>query len=318
MGSIEARNLVRKFGGFTAVADLSFEVARGDVLGFLGPNGAGKSTTMKMLTGFLRPTAGRVRIAGVDMADTPRAGQTAIGYLPEGAPAWGDMTPRRFLDFIARIRGLDKPATRAATARAVEVTELAAVLDRPIDTLSKGYRRRVGLAQAILHDPDVLIMDEPTDGLDPNQKFHIRRAIAEMAADKAIIISTHILEEVDAVCTRALIIDHGRLVASGTPTELAARSRYHGAVTLSVVSAEAEKVAAGLRAHIANVAVEARPRGDETTFFVLPETPTPDLIEKIGALAQRENWPLRGLALEAGRLDDVFRRLTRTDTDEAA
>jgi len=217
MAMILIDSLVKRFGAFAAVDGISFAVERGTVLGFLGPNGAGKSTTMKMITGFLPPTAGRVRVCGHDVQAEPLAAKRRIGYLPEGAPTYPDMTPLAFLEFVARVRGLKG---RAAIDRAVERTDLGAVLHQPIDTLSKGYRRRVGLAQAILHDPDVLILDEPTDGLDPNQKHEVRRLIRAMAADKAIILSTHILEEVEAVCTRALIIGRGKVLAEGVPDGL--------------------------------------------------------------------------------------------------
>jgi ABC-2 type transport system ATP-binding protein len=217
-------DLVRRFGTFTAVGGISLRVGKGEVLGFLGPNGAGKSTTMKMITGFLAPSEGRISVCGHDVVEQQLAAQASIGYLPEGAPAYPDMTPLQFLGFIARIRGLEGEAATKAIDTAVARTGLQAVLEQRIETLSKGFKRRVGLAQAILHDPPVLIMDEPTDGLDPNQKHTVRNLIRAMAADKAIIISTHILEEVDAVCTRAVIIDRGRIVADGTPAELLARS----------------------------------------------------------------------------------------------
>ena len=221
---IEVEALVKKFGpDITAVDGISFRVARGEVLGFLGPNGAGKSTTMKIITGFLAPTSGAVRVLGRDVTLEPMAVKQSIGYLPEGAPAYPDMTPREFLHFIAAIRNLEGMARDAAIQLAVERAGLAQVMEQPIETLSKGFKRRVGLAQAILHDPPVLIMDEPTDGLDPNQKYAVRNLIGSMAAEKTIIISTHILEEVDAICTRAIIIGHGRILADATPAELARR-----------------------------------------------------------------------------------------------
>jgi len=221
---IEIQNLTKRFGPVTAVTDLSLTVRPGEVLGFLGPNGAGKSTTMKMATGYLAPDQGTIRICGHDIVSDTIAAQQRLGYLPEGAPAYGEMTPREFLHFIAGVRNLTGADARAATERAIAGAELKAVLDQPIDTLSKGFRRRVGLAQAILHDPDVLVLDEPTDGLDPNQKHAVRGLIRGMSKDKTIIISTHLLEEVEAICTRAVIIDQGRIVADATPAELAARS----------------------------------------------------------------------------------------------
>lgn len=212
--------LVKRFGGFTAVDGICLKVAPGEVLGFLGPNGAGKSTTMKMAAGFLEPDAGTAVIAGHDILNAPRAAKQVLGYLPEGAPAYGEMRVRSFLKFCADVRGLSGAAGAGAIDRAIERTGLEAVRDQVIDTLSKGFKRRVGLAQAILHDPKVLILDEPTDGLDPNQKHHVRELIGEMAEGRAIVISTHILEEVDAVCSRAVIIDRGRIVADGTADEL--------------------------------------------------------------------------------------------------
>jgi ABC-2 type transport system ATP-binding protein len=221
---IEIQNLTKRFGPVTAVNDLNLIVRPGEVLGFLGPNGAGKSTTMKMATGYLAPDQGTVRICGHDIVGDTIAAQKRLGYLPEGAPAYGEMTPREFLHFIAGVRNLSGAEARNATERAIAGAELKAVLDQPIDTLSKGFRRRVGLAQAILHDPEVLVLDEPTDGLDPNQKHAVRDLIRGMAKDKTIIISTHLLEEVEAICTRAVIIDQGRIVADSTPAELAARA----------------------------------------------------------------------------------------------
>ncbi len=221
---IEADGLRKSFGALRAVDGISLRVVKGEVLGFLGPNGAGKSTTMKMLTGFLEPDEGRALIAGFDVQTSPRAAKARLGYLPEGAPAYADMTPRTFLAFIAAVRGFSGAEAGKRIAKAVERTALNAVLDQNIDTLSKGFKRRVGIAQAVLHDPDVLIMDEPTDGLDPNQKHQVRLLIKEMARDKAIIVSTHILEEVEAVCTRALVINRGRIVADGTAADLMQRA----------------------------------------------------------------------------------------------
>ena len=220
---IEIEGLTKRFGDFTAVDDVTFSVARGEVLGFLGPNGAGKSTTMRMLASFMAPSTGRARICGHDVERAPLAARRALGFLPEGAPSWPDMRVERFLDFCAAIRGYrgDEKAERVAASMAL--TGLETVGLQPIETLSKGFRRRVGLAQALLHDPPVLVLDEPTDGLDPNQKHEVRSLIARMAPEKAIIISTHILEEVDAVCTRAIIIAGGRIIADATPADLAAR-----------------------------------------------------------------------------------------------
>ena len=221
---IEIENLVKKFGPFTAVDGISFTVEPGEVLGFLGPNGAGKSTTMKMITGFLAPTSGIIRVCGHDIGNDALAAKKELGYLPEGAPSYGEMTTRQFLEFIGDVRGLSGKARSDRIDMAVTQLHLQQVINRPIETLSKGFKRRVGLAQAILHDPKVLILDEPTDGLDPNQKYEVRELIKGMAQDKIVVISTHILEEVDAVCSNAIIIANGKIVANETPKELIARS----------------------------------------------------------------------------------------------
>jgi len=221
---IQIQGLRKRFGSLTAVDGIDLEVAQGEVLGFLGPNGAGKSTTMKMVTGFLTPTAGKVHVCGHSVLGDPVAAKADIGYLPEGAPAYPDMTPRGFLRFVAEIRGYDRAERERRIAEVIDRVHLRGVMDQPIETLSKGYKRRVGLAQAILHDPPVLILDEPTDGLDPNQKHEVRELIKAMAEEKAIVLSTHILEEVEAVCTRAVIVNRGRVVFDGTPAELDAEA----------------------------------------------------------------------------------------------
>ena len=221
---IEVKALDKKFGAIHAVRNLSFSVKKGEVLGFLGPNGAGKSTTMKMITGFLEPTSGTVSVCGHDVLEDPIAVKEKIGYLPEGAPAYGEMTVKNFLDFIADIRRLKGKEKQDCVEGIIKKINLETVRNQTIDTLSKGFKRRVGVAQALLHDPEVLIMDEPTDGLDPNQKHEVRMLINEMAEHKAIIISTHIMEEVDAICTRAIIIASGQLLFDGTPKELLAKS----------------------------------------------------------------------------------------------
>jgi ABC-2 type transport system ATP-binding protein len=221
---IKVENLVKSFGPKLAVNDVSFSVERGEVLGFLGPNGAGKSTTMRMLTGFIPPTSGRITIGGHDMVEDPLPAKRLIGYLPENAPGYADMTVLGFLNFAAELRGLRGDAGKRAVGRAVELCFLQNVVHQTIDTLSKGYKHRTGLAQSLIHDPDVLIMDEPTDGLDPNQKHEVRGLIKHMGENKAIIFSTHILEEVEAACTRVIIIDRGKIVANGTPQELKSRS----------------------------------------------------------------------------------------------
>ena len=311
---ITLQGLTKKFGPIAAVSGIDLTVVKGEVLGFLGPNGAGKSTTMKMIAGYLTPTAGRVSICGHDVETDTIAAQANLGYLPEGAPAYGDMTPRQFLSFIAQARGFGGAEVKSRIAAAAAKTELDPVLDQPIDTLSKGFKRRVGLAQAILHDPPVLVMDEPTDGLDPNQKHSVRNLIRAMAAEKAIIISTHLLEEVDAVCTRAVIIDRGRIVADGTPASLLARSRHHNAVTLSLPVAQLASAKAALERQPYAAKVAEGPRYNGTATLTVCPRGQELIIENVSALAAAERWDVRELYAEAGRLDDVFRAVTTEDT----
>ncbi|MGC8535778.1 MAG: ABC transporter ATP-binding protein [Rhizomicrobium sp.] len=314
---IEVEGLTKQFGPFAAVAGIDLRVGRGEVLGFLGPNGAGKSTTMKMITGYLSATSGRVRICGQDIETQTIAAQRQIGYLPEGAPAYGDMTPRSFLNFIAEVRGFYGATAKSHIERAIANTELDPVLEQPIETLSKGFKRRVGLAQAILHDPPVLIMDEPTDGLDPNQKHAVRRLIRDMAPQKAIIVSTHLLEEVEAICTRAVIIDRGRIVADGTPYELLTRSRHHNAVSLLLPTEQAELAWARLKSMNDVVSVEQSARPDGLTMLTAFPRQGALLIEDVSALVMAEHWDVRELYAEPGRLEDVFRAVTTHDAARA-
>ena len=306
MGELQivARSLSKHYGNIVAVDHLSFEVGPGEVLGFLGPNGAGKSTTMKMLTGFLTPSSGTAVINGHDIIDDSLAARQTIGYLPEGAPSYGEMTVRNFLEFIARVRGFRGREALQKAAVAIERLNLAGVPDQPIETLSKGFKRRVGLAQAILHDPKILILDEPTDGLDPNQKHEVRSLIRAMSSEKIIVISTHMLEEVNAVCNRAMIISDGRLLVDDTPEGLIARSRYHNAVTLVVN--EPERVASILSEMPQARKVELK-EGELTVF------PAGDdgLFEVISDAVKEHNWSVSELRLEAGRLDEVFRQVTQ-------
>src|SRR5438876_2177895 len=229
---IKVNNLAKAFGTKRAVDGISFSIERGEVLGFLGPNGAGKSTTMRMITGFIPPTEGSVSVGGFDIVEHPIEARRLIGYLPENAPAYTDMTVYGFLNFAAEIRGLRGEAKKKAVRRVVEMCFLESVLHQSVETLSKGYRHRTCFAQSIIHDPEVLVLDEPTDGLDPNQKHEVRGLIRKMGEKKAIIFSTHILEEVDAACSRAIIIDRGKIVANGTPQQLRQKSEWAGAVTL--------------------------------------------------------------------------------------
>jgi len=302
---IRIENLVKSFGAKRAVDGVSFNVERGEVLGFLGPNGAGKSTTMRMITGFMPPTAGKVTVGGHDVAESPLEAKRLMGYLPENAAAYPDMTVRGFLEFAAELRGLHGAKRKQAVHRVVELCFLESVLRQSIDTLSKGYKHRTCLAQALIHDPDVLIMDEPTDGLDPNQKHEVRNLIRGLGKKKAIVFSTHILEEVDAACTRAIIIDRGKIVANGTPEELRNMSELAGAVTLSAHGASAEKLSALGRVEDLGGAFRIYPR-DKSNVSQLAQA----VVELVAA----EGWKVEGMYSERGELDEVFRRITLPDT----
>jgi len=302
---IRIENLVKTFGSKRAVDGVSFSVERGEVLGFLGPNGAGKSTTMRMITGFMPPTEGRVTVGGHDVAQSPLEAKRLIGYLPENAASYPDMTVKGFLEFAAELRGLDRTKRKQAVNRVVELCFLGSVLRQSIDTLSKGYKHRTCLAQALIHDPDVLVMDEPTDGLDPNQKHEVRNLIRELGKKKAIVFSTHILEEVDAACTRAIIIDRGKIVANGTPEELRSMSELAGAVTLSARGASEEKLATLGRVERLNGAWRIYPHDKRKA---------PELAQAVVDLVAREGWKVEGMYSERGELDEVFRRITLPDT----
>lgn len=313
---VDIEHLSKEFGSLTAVNDVTFSVDKGEVLGFLGPNGAGKSTTMKMITGFLPPTRGTVVVGGDDIAKHPIGVKRRIGYLPEGAPAYPDMTPSRFLDFVAEIRGLRGEEKRRRIGDTVGKVHLESVMEQPIDTLSKGFKRRVGLAQAILHDPTVLVMDEPTDGLDPNQKHEVRELIRAMAAEKVIILSTHILEEVNAVCTRAIIIAAGRIVADESPAALEARSQTHNAVTITVKGVNGSAARAALEALAGVARVDTVPASSELrSFFVYPK-PGSTIAPAVSHLALQHRWEVEELHVHRGQLDEVFRTIT-TETASA-
>jgi len=309
---IEIDCLTKRYGRKTVVDNLSFKCEPGEVLGFLGPNGAGKSTTMKMLTGFVAPSDGRASLCGHDIQEEPLAARKQLGYLPEGAPCYAEMTPRGFLDFIADIRGLSGQLRQSRLDEVIETMHLGPVLNQTIETLSKGFKRRVGLAQAILHDPKVLILDEPTDGLDPNQKHEVRELIRSMSPDKLIVISTHILEEVEAVCSRAIIIASGRILADDTPQNLAASSRYHNAVRLALGSQENfDEVRAAIErldsvdstdADRARASLTAIPKKGSAGF---------DTWREITGLITEKGWVMESVQLESGRLDEVFRRITQ-------
>ena len=305
---IKTEHLSKRYETLTAVDDVTFQVGPGEVLGFLGPNGAGKTTTMRMLAGFVTPSAGTASICGHDIETDPIGAKASIGYLPEGAPSYGEMSVRGFLGFIADLRQLDGARRHARLDYVIGRLELEGVLEQSIETLSKGFRRRVGLAQAIVHDPPVLILDEPTDGLDPNQKHEVRTLINEMARDKIIIISTHILEEVEAVCSRAVIIARGRIVADDTPVGLAAKSRYHNAVSLQLERADqlpALRAAVAALPSVADVEVSDR----DGRLTALPRAGA-TILPALSELAERLGLKLKELHLESGRLDEVFRSIT--------
>jgi ABC-2 type transport system ATP-binding protein len=317
---IRIENLVKAFGAKRAVDNISFGVERGEVVGFLGPNGAGKSTTMRMITGFIPPTSGRVTVGGHDVVEKPIEAKRLIGYLPENAASYPDMSVHGFLSFAAALRGMTGEQKKKAVARAVDMCFLQTVLFQSIDTLSKGYRHRTCLAQALIHDPDVLVLDEPTDGLDPNQKHEVRNLIRELGKTKAVVFSTHILEEVDAACTRALIIDRGRIVANGNPDELRAMSPNAGAVTLQLSAQDAERA----EARLASLPGVQRVERMDDWIRIYPRVKRTDgrtsgeLARAVAELAGREGWPMLALRTEEGQLDEVFRSITLPDTQVAA
>ena len=305
---INCQNLTKRYGPLLAVDDLSFQVAPGEVLGFLGPNGAGKSTTMRILAGFLPATSGSATVCGFDVDTQGTAAKRRIGYLPEGAPSYPEMSPRSFLEFVADVRELEGANRANRLAEVYGLLHLEPVLEQTIDTLSKGYKRRVGLAQAILHDPDVLILDEPTDGLDPNQKHEVRQLINQMSQNKIIVISTHLLEEVDALCNRAIIIAHGRILADDTPEKLEARSRFHNAVSLKLVNrSQLDEVREGIAGLSAVDAIEIDSHSERLTAF---PTGGQMPLGAITELATAKGWDFSELHLESGRLDEVFRTIT--------
>jgi ABC-2 type transport system ATP-binding protein len=318
---IKVENLVKNFGPKLAVNDVSFNVERGEVLGFLGPNGAGKSTTMRMVTGFIPPTSGRISVGGYDMLADPIPAKRLIGYLPENAPSYADMTVQGFLNFTAEMRGISGSARKQAVNRAVEMCMLENVLYQNIDTLSKGYRHRTCLAQSIIHDPEILIMDEPTDGLDPNQKHEVRNLIKRMGANKAIIFSTHILEEVDAACSRVIIIDRGKIVANGTPDELRRRSHLAGAVSVVIAGVSAAQLSEGLSSVACVTRTETLAETPEQAIVrAYPSTPEqkPELVRAVMELVAQRHWRIDDLRTEEGHFDEVFRSITLPDTMKEA
>jgi len=302
---IEVSNLSKVFDGFCAVDKLSFSVKPGEVLGFLGPNGAGKSTTMKIITGFLAPSEGEVSVMGHNVLTSPKLAQREIGYLPEGAPAYADMTVLASLKFIGQVRGFSGSELQQRIDSVVGKVELEPVLSKRVETLSKGYCRRLGIAQSLLHDPKVLILDEPTDGLDPNQKHQVRELIRNLSKDKTVIVSTHILEEVSAVCTRAMILAEGKVVFDGTPKELAAKSDFHNAVTIRLSEANGSVVDELRKLS----QVKQVNTGDDGEITVIP-VDGQSILSEVSPVLHSQSCVLEELHVEVGRLDDVFRKVT--------
>jgi ABC-2 type transport system ATP-binding protein len=314
---IEVQHLTKFFGDKLAVDDISFAVDRGEVLGFLGPNAAGKSTTMRMITGFLPPSSGTAGIGGCDILKDSLHARKKIGYLPENAPAYPDMTVTGFLEFIAGIRGFSGASRKSRLEETLERCFLTEVRFQPISTLSKGFKQRVCFAQSILHDPEYLIMDEPTDGLDPNQKHEVRVMIREMARDKTIILSTHILEEVEALCSRAIIIARGKIVADDTPSGLKAESSLHGAVRFTILKANGKDPLVQLKdiPHVVKMDVVSDTES-QMTLRAFPKDPAhPPANEIMGHLVQK-GFTIHGFEVESGRLDEVFRTVTSTHAEE--
>jgi ABC-2 type transport system ATP-binding protein len=313
---IEACSLTKRFGHKVAVDDISFTVRHGEVLGFLGPNGAGKTTTMRMLTGFLPPTAGTARIGGEDIITGSLPARRKIGYLPENAPVYHDMSVTGFLNFIAEVRGFSGMEKKQRVGATIERCFLSEVRFQGIGTLSKGFKQRVCFAQSILHDPEYLIMDEPTDGLDPNQKHEVRGMIREMARGKTIILSTHILEEVEAVCTRAVIIAGGRIVADDTPEGLRARSAEHGAVRLTLPGPVGPEVVAALERIPGARTVASFNQGQSAVLLVYPANPGKSLLNEVTGFLGERQLEVQSLFVERGRLDEVFRAITTPTAGE--
>jgi ABC-2 type transport system ATP-binding protein len=301
--------LSKRYGAIKAVDGIDFTVGRGEMLGFLGPNGAGKSTTMRMIAGYLPPDRGRISVCGFDVLRQPLEVKRRLGYLPEGAPTYGEMTPSAIMSFVAEVRRFSGADKRRRIQAMIERLHLETVLHQAIETLSKGFKRRVGLALALLHEPDVLILDEPTDGLDPNQKHEVRTLLAELATDRVIIISTHILEEVEAICSRAIIIAKGRIVADARPSELLARSTYHNAVGLRLPAAQAALAQAAI-AQLDDVArIEEQQEQDSAELIAFPK-PGTEILDSVRTAVRQGGIAVDEIYVDRGRLDEVFRDLT--------
>jgi ABC-2 type transport system ATP-binding protein len=307
---IKVVDLVKKFGSLKAVDHVSMEVNHGEIVGFLGPNGAGKSTTMKIITCFQTPTSGTVTVCGHDITKDSMSVRKCIGYLPESAPSYSDMNVISFLKFIASIRGFNSAEAKKNIDRVIQICELENVLYKKIETLSKGFKQRTCFAQALLHDPKVLVLDEPTDGLDPNQKFIVRKLIRELGKNKTIILSTHILEEVDAVCDRAIIIANGKIVANGTPESLRQSSQHFGSVTITLKPADLEKAKSSLSNINTIKNIEVVEKEDKHLIMIYPNDKLNPITGQIIDASRNGDWQFTQIFTDQGRLEDVFRQLT--------
>ncbi|MEM7425207.1 MAG: ATP-binding cassette domain-containing protein [Pseudomonadota bacterium] len=310
---IEVKGLTKTFGENRAVDGVDMTVARGEVVGFLGPNGAGKSTTMKMISGFLEPDEGSAAVCGHDVQMNPIEAKRNVGYLPEGAPAYSDMVVTDFLEFVGKLRGLRGGGLKDRLADMAEQINLTEVWDQQIENLSKGYKRRVGIAQALIHDPDVLILDEPTDGLDPNQKHEMRSLIRSIAADKAIIVSTHILEEVEAVCSRAIIIAEGKVLADEAPEDLTAKMTVPNTIRVAVTSSSAEEAVSQVAAHAGKAEVEVLERLNGSTALLVKPNGRTTQPGQLASKLQRAKVEVEEIGLYRPSLEDVFRQITRPE-----
>lgn len=308
---IDVRNLTKDFGEIRAVDDVSFKLEKGEILGFLGPNGAGKSTTMKMITGFLAPTQGEAFVGGHSILDNPEEVKNLIGYLPETSASYPEMNVTEFLSFIAEVRGFRGATLVSKVEDVIKRCFLDGVRYQPIDTLSKGFRQRVGFAQAIIHDPPVLVLDEPTDGLDPNQKHEVRNLIREMGKDKCIILSTHILEEVDAVCSRVMIIADGKVVADGTPDEIRSQSSFFNVVELEIHQVDPGEAMEKLKQlSVVDSVEKLSVNGDSLQRFMVYPRKKDNIISALSDVVRKEGWAIESMHQNHGKLDEVFRNLT--------
>ncbi len=307
---IEVIEISRNFGRFQAVSNVSFQVQKSEVLGFLGPNGAGKSTTMKMLTGYLQPSSGDALICGHSVTKQSLKARAKIGYLPESAPSYGEMQVEEFLRFAGKVRGLTGEKLNSQIEKVLEDTSLQTVRKQLIETLSKGYRQRTCLAQSLLHDPLVLLLDEPTDGLDPNQKYEVRKLISQLKEDRTILVSTHILEEVEAICTRAIILSEGKIVGDGTPEELLSKSVYHNAINLKISVKPNQNVQQILLGIPSVERVEIQSSNYQTLSFVVLAKQGQPILEEVKERLDQQNVKIVEMYVEKGRLDEVFRQMT--------